>query len=412
MSRRDNTRRSKKRSLAKQFSLALSVVSFAAGFSQPAMVSAGESPTLQEYWKLPLAPQGEAPAQWSEFERSLAPEACAECHADKYEEWRSSLHAHAFSPGLVGQLLTYDAQQTASCMSCHAPLAEQRQAFEDARAAGDADTPAGQGLAAVGNSCGGCHLRNHQRYGPPQRDTGAIGQSEDASAHGGVYRTSFFESSEFCAVCHQFPADYAINGKPLENTYVEWQASPQSAEGIGCQSCHMPDRKHLWRGIHDPEMVAAGLTPRFEADAEAVTFELTNIAVGHAFPTYVTPKVVMRAVALDPDGNPRPETAVSHVIQRSVGFAAGQWVEYSDTRLLPGQTASIRLPWQGSDRARAWLEVEPDDYYRVQVYRPLMKQLPEGEAAARLIAAAAARAEVSGYRLFETEVTRPAAELP
>ena len=369
---------------------------------------AGRSATMpSDYWRQPLAAQGEAPRDWSEPEQSLAPEACAECHVDKYEEWRSSIHAKALSPGLVGQLLTFDAAQTASCMECHAPLMEQKQAFEAARARDAAHRPAAQGLAAAGNSCAGCHVRGHRRYGPPQRDTGATGQGDITAPHGGVYRTTFFENSEFCSACHQFPQTYAVNGKPLQNTYVEWQSSPQAAQGVTCQGCHMPDRKHLWRGIHDPEMVAAGLTARFHADSEGARFNLTNSGVGHAFPTYVTPKVVMHAIAFDAEGTPRPDTAVSYVIQRTVGIAGGRWVENSDTRLLPGETASLELLWQDSDRIRMWLEVYPDDYYDHQVYDRLLGNLPAKGAAARLIAKADSQANASGYRLFETELKRP-----
>ncbi len=371
-------------------------------------LNAGEADARpSDHWNLPLLSQGEAPAQWSEVERSLAPEACGQCHVGQYQQWRTSLHAKAFSPGLVGQLLTFDAQQTASCMECHAPLAEQRRAFEAARARGTAHLPSGQALAAAGNSCAGCHLRGHRRYGPPRRDIGATGQSDPAAPHGGVYRTVFFEKSEFCSACHQFPQTYAVNGKPLQNTHVEWQASPQAARGITCQGCHMPDRKHLWRGIHDPEMVAAGLSARFLAAAEGARFELTNSGVGHAFPTYVTPKAVMHAVALDAAGKERPETAVTYVIQRVVGFSGGRWVEYADTRLFPEDTASLELPWQGSDRIRMWLAIHPDDYYDHQVYDQLLGRLPAEGAAARLISRADSRAGASRYRLFETELKRP-----
>lgn len=373
----------------------------------PSSGGAGGAAIPEDYWRQPLAAQGEAPRHWGEIERSLTPESCAECHAEKYEEWRTSFHAKALSPGLVGQLLTFDAEQTATCMQCHAPLAEQRQAFEAARARGVAHIPAGQGLAAAGNSCAGCHLRGYRYYGPPQRETGLTGESEPDSPHGGVHRAPWFETSEFCSVCHQFPQDYAVNGKPLENTYVEWQASPQAARGITCQGCHMPERKHLWRGIHDPETTAAGLTARFLADARGVRFRLTNSGIGHAFPTYVTPKVIMRAVALDSTGKPRPETVVSHMIRRVVEYAGGRWVERSDSRLLPSKTATLFIPWQGSDRVRLWLEVHPDDYYDHQVYDQLLAQLPTGGEAARLIAGADARAKADRYRLFESERQRP-----
>ncbi|HLO76974.1 MAG TPA: multiheme c-type cytochrome [Magnetospirillum sp.] len=362
-----------------------------------------------DYWRQPLWPQGDAPVGWSPDERSLKPEDCGGCHRDKFEEWKTSLHARAFSPGLVGQLLSYDAEEAAACLRCHAPLAEQRQAFEAARIRGKAHRTDNQGLAAAGNSCGGCHVRDHRRFGPPQRHSGAVGHGDPAGSHGGVTRTADFEKSEFCAGCHQFPQDQAINGKPLENTVAEWRASPAAAEGKACQTCHMPDRKHLWRGIHDPDMVWGGLTPEFTAETGWARFRLTSTGVGHAFPTYVTPKVVMKAVALDHAGRPIGGSERGHVIQRRVEFVAGQWVERSDTRLAPGQSAVLEMAWPKSGRVRMWLEVYPDDFYDHQVYAPLSRTLPNESPVAGLIAEASRRAKGSRFRLFETQLRRPVA---
>jgi hypothetical protein len=286
-------------------------------------------------------------------------------------------------------------------------LAEQRQAFEAARARGFAHRSDQQGLAAAGNSCGGCHLRHESRFGPPQRDTGATGPSALPAPHDGAFRTTAFEQAEFCSTCHQFPADTAVNGKPLENTYVEWRSSPQAAQGIVCQTCHMPDRAHLWRGIHDPAMVASGLTPRITSDADKVRFELLNSGVGHAFPTYSVPTVVMNAVALDGDGTPRLDTQRSHAIARHVHYDGAQWTELSDTRLLPGQSAAIELPWNGSNRIHVWLDITPDDFYATQVFPRLIGTFQADSEAKRLALQAEALANSSGFRLYDTEVHRP-----
>jgi hypothetical protein len=382
--------------------LAIGAMAFAAG----GLRTSSDAFDASGYWRAPLAPQGEPPPSWTALERSLAPEDCGQCHADQLEQWRMSRHAMAFSPGLFGQLLTFDASDTAECLQCHAPLAEQRAAFEAARALGVAHLPEKQGLAAAGNSCGGCHLRRHRRFGPPQRGTGATGPSELPAPHGGAFRTAFFESSEFCRGCHQFDAALAVNGKPLENTYVEWKASPQAAQGLACQTCHMPDRRHLWRGIHDPAMVAAGLTPRVTTNADGVRFEIANTGVGHAFPTYVTPMVVMYGVVLDAAGMPRPELLQSHVIARRVRYEGGQWIEISDTRLLPGQAASLNVRWNRNDRIRVWLEVIPDHHYEIEVYGDLLETLPHASEAARSIVQAKAAA-ASRFRLFESELRRP-----
>jgi hypothetical protein len=357
------------------------------------------------YWHQPLAAQGKPPKNWTKLEQSLAPADCGQCHAEQFAQWQTSRHARSFSPGLVGQILTFDAADTAECLQCHAPLDEQRIAFEAVRGRGVAALT--DNLASAGNACGGCHLREHRHFAPPQRGTAAIGASALPAPHDGAWRTKFFEKSEFCSVCHQFPVSLAVNGKPTENTYVEWQGSPQAAQGTTCQTCHMPDRRHLWRGIHDPEMVAAGLTPHMTADAERVRFEVANTGVGHAFPTYVTPKVVMRAVALDIAGAPRLETLRSYEIVRKVRYENDRWIELSDTRLLPGQSAAIELAWNGSDRVQVWLEVFPDDFYENEVFPGLLDAMSPDSDARRMISAASSGAAASHFRLYETELRRP-----
>ena len=154
-------------------------------------------------------------------------------------------------------------------------------------------------------------------------------------------------------------------------------------------------------------MVASGLTPQVTANAERVRFEITNTGVGHAFPTYVTPKVVMLAVALDAAGAPRPETLRSHKIAREVRYEDDGWVELSDTRLLPGQSAAIELNWNGSDRIRAWLEVIPDDFYESEVFPGLVNALPPNSDAQRLILKASADGAASRFHLYETELRKP-----
>jgi hypothetical protein len=163
----------------------------------------------------------------------------------------------------------------------------------------------------------------------------------------------------------------------------------------------------VWRGIHDPEMVAAGLTARTSVDQVGARFEITNTGVGHAFPTYAVPNIVMHAVALDGDGRPRSDTLRSYVIARWVRYDANKWIEVSDTRLMPEQSAAIEIAWSGSDRVRVWLEVTPDHYYETEVYRGLLETLSRGSEAAQLIAQARNKASASRFNLFETELHRP-----
>ena len=361
-------------------------------------------PLPGHYWQLPLQPQGDAPFDWSKLERSLDPPDCGQCHAREYEGWRLSRHAKTFSPGLVGQLLTMDEADIGACLNCHTPLPEQQSAF--LREIGGQSASEKSALdPRYGNACPSCHLRGWQRYGPPTR-AGLTGKSA-SPIHNGAVRSQEFEKSEFCSVCHQFPSSAAVNGKPLENTFVEWGQSRFAAEGRTCQSCHMPDRRHSWRGIHDPEMVESGLSSTVNVTTEDVRFTVANTGVGHAFPTYVAPRVTMWAVPLDREDRPLSSLAVHYTIQRQVEATSDGWIEHSDTRLAPGGTATLVLPWGGHDKAKVWLQVEPDSFYHREVYPAFLREAAANSEIRKLISIADQAAENSSFRLFETVTRRP-----
>ena len=106
----------------------------------------------------------------------------------------------------------------------------------------------------------------------------------------------------------------------------------------------MPDRRHLWGGIHDPEMVKSGITftlrtrggTRHRAGAAVrATLTIANTGIGHYFPTYVTPRVVARAEILDATGQPIPESAQECAIGRYVPVDLSR--EIADTRIPTGK---------------------------------------------------------------------------
>jgi hypothetical protein len=341
---------------------------------------------LRRHWATPLPPQGPPPARFTPLEASLAPEACGTCHPAQYADWRTSLHARAMGPGVSGQLvemLRSDPASALDCLRCHAPLAEQAPLLREGQ--GFRPNPAFQpDLLPQGLVCAGCHVRGHDRFGPPKRDgslTSAVPREE--LPHRGATRTPAFAASEFCRGCHQFgPDGFALNGKLLEDTYNEWRASRFAREGVSCQSCHMPDRRHLWRGIHDPEMVRRGLDVRATLDAvpsrpsrtATVRLVVRNTGVGHAFPTYVTPRVVLRAELLEATGALVPGGRREHVIAREVTLDLSR--EVFDTRLRPGEAATLvaRFPADRPGlRARLSVLVEPDAFY-ARFFQALLEQ--------------------------------------
>jgi len=364
-----------------------------------------------DYWDQPQATQGKAPHDWSALEANLHPEACAQCHESQFNAWRDSLHAHAYSPGLVGQFPAMGVEEGNSCLACHARLAEQRYRDENdmnQSLALKLTHPEGFDhnadlnktvlpLRHTGVSCAVCHVRGWKRFGPPPKDSGAVGHQQTA-AHGGFTATREFEQSQFCASCHQFPDYMAINGKPLENTLTEWKKSSFSKKGVTCQQCHMPDRRHEFRGVHDPEMVKKGLTFKLAQHKNSVVFTISSTWIGHAFPTYVTPKVVILASAVDADG--KELRRWQWEIIREVAYDNG-WKERRDTRLMPGESREFiadPLP-EKTSLVHYRVNVIPDYFYK-GVYQGLLADNMT-EIARTHISHAVSRADKNDYLLYE-----------
>ena len=349
---------------------------------------------LTKYWQRPLAAQGEAPVHYSAVEASLEPSSCGMCHRAQFDDWKQSLHSRAMGPGIMGQLVNMAPHATdehQNCLRCHAPLREQAAGLASAlaQAKGRIDAVARapkkeRALYEQGLVCAACHMRGHQRYGPSRRDGSAPGRAA-ALPHNGWISSPAFEDSQFCAACHQFELDdYALNGKLLENTYQEWKTSRYAREGKQCQSCHMPGRRHLWRGIHDPEMVTAGVTIAVRAvevtpNGVAGTLVIRNTGTGHYFPTYVTPQVIVEAYQEGPGGEIVQGTLQQFVIGRSVTLDLTE--ERSDTRLAPDEKKSFDYRAPVNPKAAQLVfrvRVEPDAFYTA-FYRSLLKDKQAGK---------------------------------
>ncbi len=377
------------------------------------LAASHDSGLPEGYWDSPAASAGKAPHDWSNLETDLRPEACAQCHAEQFDAWKNTRHAAAYSSGLVGQFAAMGFESANDCLQCHAPLAEQLYS-------GNADMfasvtlklahPAGVvasgqsesklPLRHSGVSCAVCHVRGWQRHGPPQRGTGAVGEV-GGPAHDGFQATADFETSQFCASCHQFPQSMAINGKPLENTLEEWKQSRFAKEGVHCQQCHMPDRKHEFRGIHDAEMVKKGLKFELSERAGQAVFAITSTWIGHAFPTYVTPQIIVRAEALDAAG--KSLQTWQWEIVREVYYNNG-WQEKRDTRLMPGERREFvaeGIP-EGAINIRYHVQVIPDHFYK-GVYESLLSDSMQ-PVAAQHIRQAVRDAEGNDYLLYEKEL--------
>ncbi|MDZ4145055.1 MAG: multiheme c-type cytochrome [Burkholderiales bacterium] len=382
---------------------------------------------LQSHWARPADGSGIRASGPGLEGAALDVAACAACHPAQFADWRHSLHSRAMGPGVAGQLVTMVAADPASgesCTRCHAPLAEQTRSLEKSvrsRPPATATTPSAgtpaDRLHERGLMCASCHVRNGQVFGPPRRDGSTPGAGETASALHRWSASTAFESSRFCATCHQFEPDgFALNGKLLENTLNEWQASRYAREGVSCQSCHMPDRRHLWRGIHDPDMVRRALTievtrPTPADGGLAAHLRIRNTGAGHFFPTYVTPRVFVQAYQQDRDGRELPATRQQWTIARDVKLDLS--AEIADTRIPPDGQAEFdyRAPRHAGAATlvlRLW--VEPDAFYR-EFYESLLASGQAGAGQAQ-IEQAHRDASGSGFVAWTEKIVLPGATKP
>jgi len=126
----------------------------------------------------------------------------------------------------------------------------------------------------------------------------------------------------------------------------------------------MPDRRHLWRGIHDPEMVRSGVAITLATDRQhyrpddevRARLAVGNTGVGHHFPTYVTPRVVVRMALVDMHGQELRGSAEEHlsgVMSASISRASGRTTgsqPVADSRssiadASNGRQASVFVRW-------------------------------------------------------------------
>ncbi|MBK8014594.1 MAG: hypothetical protein IPK13_24995 [Deltaproteobacteria bacterium] len=233
------------------------------------------------------------------------PAACRECHRTHYDEWSVSRHAKSASNALF--LAGFHLEPRRRCVHCHAPVAEETQAFlRAARSTGlglrsnahraDAArrrtsdsapsywetfsraSTAVNARGIFGVSCAVCHVRD-----------GVILTSRpiETPEHPTRVEPSLKES-RFCASCHQFRFErLGEHGSVLTESVIQdtWREAEANAE-VRCQDCHMANHGHRMPGAHDQEMLERALSVRVEPiDAGHASVELSALNTGHRFPT-------------------------------------------------------------------------------------------------------------------------------
>lgn len=197
--------------------------------------------------------------------------ACGRCHAEQFEAWSESQHAHNTSDPIF--VASHQEHGLGWCIGCHIPNQDERVAIfgVDPDPASRPGTPVSEGV-----SCVACHVRDGRVQAPSGGSLrGRVAHRMDPAPH--------MTESAFCADCHEFPFQnhsptlpFSLSDEPLQATFSEWAATGVEET---CQGCHMPDGAHSWPGAHTPGFV--------DLDVEVGCGEATlrNPRTPHAVPT-------------------------------------------------------------------------------------------------------------------------------
>ncbi len=205
-------------------------------------------------------------------------------------------------------------------------------------------------------SCAGCHVREGSFHGPgaapaepaPAGDPAPMPAASAPASPGGHAPSTphaEFRSAAFCASCHDDGgAVTGGEGKPRSELTAEWQRTPAALRGDTCQSCHMPDGAHTWRGFGHVELVRGAFTARakFISDGQQMVGKLTvtaTEAVGHRLPSGISRELRLTIDQLDHAGLILEGTHREGVLGRRLDPTGT--TELFDTRLLPGEAHEL-----------------------------------------------------------------------
>lgn len=308
--------------------------------------------------------------------KTLGAQECASCHREFYDEWRTTIHSHAWTDPYFQADWQFD-ESPQICMNCHIPLDRQQEhkvlGFRDSEKwdpilAPNPDFDAE--LQHEGVTCNVCHLHNGR----------ILGVYGDNSAPHPVEKID--NANRVCVRCHvvsgerwdtffKFPPCGTVaeiqtsqGKKPVKGVN---DLSADTIAALGCVDCHMPllerplvpggksrtTRRHLWRGGHDPAMVKQALTISFEGTADEHRFQLaiTNSGAAHYVPTGTPDRhLTVQLRVLDAQGNVLKEE--SHLLKRTViwrPFIIDLW----DTRLPRGERRNYNLTLSDPEQAFA-----------------------------------------------------------
>jgi hypothetical protein len=354
---------------------------------------------LDNHWSFPVPEQG---SKRNISKINLEPKKCGSCHTNQYHMWKNSIHGHSISSGMVWQLEDMNQKDFENCLACHSPLKEgqtyiaenlNKDWFE-----GNSDFSYLKNEEdSIQLNCIGCHIRKFTFYGPTPRN-----QKSLHSSHDSFIIKNEFDESQFCKTCHESRSEgITLKGKKLMETYTEWENSPFYKKNIHCQNCHMPNREHSWKGIHDREMVLSGIKSELNVKKLESNFLISayiqSINIGHKFPTYSIPKLYLKLIfKKDNQEKILDEKILGRLLENDLS------AELFDNRLSPGEMLELNSIISNTDGQIIFrVEVDPEEMY-VRIFEDKVSKIdPNSINKINLILNSIEEKKKLRYKLFE-----------
>jgi hypothetical protein len=307
---------------------------------------------------------------------SIKAKACGACHQEIYAEWRTTMHAAAYTDPFFQAYWKKD-EQTWSCLTCHTPLENQLKQRITHFSDGDLTQPQFEAnsqfdaeLQQEGITCAACHLRDGIIYGPYETD--------QLNAPHPVAYDEHFLSESICLECHEVAENpYSLMRSGVCGTGDEWKNGPYISQGYRCQTCHMPEierplvagmkprkgGRHLWRGGNSPKQVAKAVSITVTPlDNREIRVDITNSGAGHKFPTGDPDREVFITARLRTSAGEILESDELHI--RRLILWKPIMIELSDNRIKPLESRSLFLTLPSEQKSQG-LTVEVEGIYQI-----------------------------------------------
>ena len=228
---------------------------------------------------------------------------CAACHAAISGEWRSSLHAAAYSSPAFQQKLKESAAAGNSSCGCHTPAALPP-GYLGREPAARAEAP------ERGVDCLACHMDSSLT---------AWSSGEERYVPHWTRQEKIYSSAAFCGGCHVWGRDSGYDCQTCHMPRVE--GGPDDGPRIGRTAGAM-HASHRWVGSRDPELLSGAAELEALRHGDSLQVTVSSLLSAHYFPQ------------------------TRHRLLKVAALAGGGPIWESDLRLAPDSTAkfSVALP--------------------------------------------------------------------